>query len=126
MYSALKHQSLRQQLLGTVFNPPCCIGQRSNITRRDPLAEFNDCLNAVHPRVQLTREEEVNNSIAFLDVWVTRKDDGTIDTKVFRKPTSPILAKTPKRPFLPSKASSADVIVCVPHQSRQPMKSNLS
>ena len=36
--------------------------------QNDPASAFNDCLNAVHPRVQFTREDEDDNAIAFLDV----------------------------------------------------------
>ena len=43
-------------------------------------------MNAVHPRVQFTRELEEDQSIAFLDVWVTRHDDGHITTSIYRKP----------------------------------------
>ena len=55
---------------------------------RNPVEDFNECLNAVHPRVQFTREEEEDNSIAFLDVFVTRHDDGTLSTRVYRKPSN--------------------------------------
>jgi len=41
----------------------------------------------VHPRVQFTREEE-NGSIAFLDLLLTRQDNGTISTTVYRKPSN--------------------------------------
>ena len=36
--------------------------------------------------MQFTREEEGNNSIAFLDVFVTRHEDGTLTSRIFRKP----------------------------------------
>ena len=73
----------------TVANPPLRQGLRNqNQTRRDPAAEFNDCLNSVHKRVQFTREEEEEKSIAFLDVFVTRQDDGTMTTRIYRKPTN--------------------------------------
>ena len=62
-------------------------GLRSN-TASDPLVAFNDCLNAVHPRVQFTREIEENGSIAFLDVFLTRQTNGKLNTKVYRKPSN--------------------------------------
>ena len=48
----------------------------------DPAADFNDCLNSVHKRVQFTREEEEDRSIAFLDTLVTREENGKLSTKV--------------------------------------------
>ena len=60
-------------------------GLRSDNQRVDPAAAFNDCLNEVHPRVQFTREEEEDKSIAFLDVYLTRQDNGSISTRVYRK-----------------------------------------
>ena len=51
-------------------------------------AIHNQCLNAVHERVQFTREEEENQSIEFLDVLVQRHDDGSLTTSVHRKPSN--------------------------------------
>jgi hypothetical protein len=50
----------------------------------DPAADFNHCLDAVHPRVKFTREEEVEDSIAFLDVHPTCPN-GRISTHIYRK-----------------------------------------
>ena len=72
----------------TVVSPPVRTGLRSGNTQRNPTADFNECLNAVHSRVQFTREEEEEKSIAFLDVFVMRKDDGTLTTRVYRKPSN--------------------------------------
>ena len=69
----------------TVADPPLRPGLRSRSTpRRNPAEEFNDCLNSVHPRVQFTREEEEDKSIAFLDALVTRHDDGSLTIQVLR------------------------------------------
>ena len=54
----------------------------------DPAADFNDCLNSVHERVQFTREEEENRSIAFLDVLVTREENLRLSTRIYRKPSN--------------------------------------
>ena len=54
----------------------------------DPAADFNDCLNSIHPRVQFTREEEEERSIAFLDVYVTRQENGSLLTRIYRKPSN--------------------------------------
>ena len=63
-------------------------GLRTNNNSTDPAADFNDCLNSVHPRVKFTREEEEDGKIAFLDVLVERQNDGSIATKVYRKPSN--------------------------------------
>ncbi|BHF80878.1 hypothetical protein SprV_0702400600 [Sparganum proliferum] len=55
---------------------------------RDQLLTFKERLNAVFPDIQFTMEEEENNQLAFLDVFVCRKDCGGLKTKVFRKATN--------------------------------------
>ena len=52
------------------------------------MEDFRECLNSVHPRVQFTMEEDEENSIAFLDVHITRQNNGTLTTKIFRKPSN--------------------------------------
>ena len=37
---------------------------------------------------KFTREEKNNGSIAFLDVLVTREDDGKLSTRIYRKPSN--------------------------------------
>ena len=54
----------------------------------DPAVEFNNCLNDVHPRVQFTREDELEGSIAFLDVLLKRQDNRSISTSIYRKPSN--------------------------------------
>lgn len=44
-------------------------------------------LNSFHPSIKFTFEKEKDASIAFLDVKVIRKSDGSFDTDVHRKPT---------------------------------------
>ena len=65
------------------MNDPPSRGLRSHNTDA-----FNDCLNAVHPRVQFTREIEENGSIPFLDVLISKQDDGTLETSIYRKPSN--------------------------------------
>ena len=73
-----------------IADPPCRPGLRrkNNDPPRDPATEFLDCLNSVHNRVQFTMEREEEKSIAFLDVYITREDDGTLTTRVYRKPSN--------------------------------------
>ena len=63
---------------------------------RNPTEDFRECLNAVHPRVQFTMEEEEEQSIAFLDVYVTRQNDGTFTTKIYRKPSNTNIGLKPQ------------------------------
>ena len=77
----------------TIIDPPPRPGLRSTTNNAqnqpaNPASQFNDCLNAVHPRVQFTREEEEEKSLAFLDVLVTRDNDGNMQTEVYRKPSN--------------------------------------
>ena len=81
----------------TVLDPPRRTGLRTNNqTTTDPAIDFNECLNSVHPRVQFTREEEENKSIAFLDVLVTRHDDGKMTTSLYRKPSNTNICLKPQ------------------------------
>ena len=81
----------------TVIAPPRRTGLRSGDDAvRNPTADFNDCLNAVHNRVQFTREEEEDKSIAFLDVYITRKEDGSLSTRIYRKPSNTNISIKPQ------------------------------
>ena len=44
-------------------------------------------MNSFHEDIKFTYETELDNTIAFLDVNVTRKTDGSFDTAVYRKKT---------------------------------------
>jgi hypothetical protein len=89
-YPSPSHLQLHGRLLGVVRQqpPPRRPGLRSSTIRSDPATEFNECLNAVYLRVKLTREEEVEDSIVFLDVQLTRLPNGRITTHIYRKPSN--------------------------------------
>src|SRR5436190_11970228 len=53
---------------------------------RQSLENFVTLLNSIHPNIQFTMEVENNRSLPFLDVLVTRKEDGTLGHSVYRKP----------------------------------------
>ncbi|BHF60704.1 hypothetical protein SprV_0100367000 [Sparganum proliferum] len=48
---------------------------------------FKRELDSVFPQIQFTMEEETNGVLSFLDVQVSRQEDGTLQTGVFRKAT---------------------------------------
>nr|VZI39189.1 unnamed protein product [Spirometra erinaceieuropaei] len=58
------------------------------ILHRDAKDNFKRRLNSVFPQIQLTMEEEKDGVLPFLDVQVTRQEDGTLQTGVFRKATN--------------------------------------
>jgi hypothetical protein len=104
-------------------------GLCSSSSFKDPAEAFNECLNAVHPRLKFTREEESDGSLAFLNVFITQLDNGRLSTKVYRKPSntklssSRTLARTQRSILPPSKMSCVALIASAPHQ--QPQKKKL-
>jgi predicted GIY-YIG superfamily endonuclease len=54
---------------------------------RDDCELFYDFLNCQHKCMKFTLEIEKDNSLAFLDVLVSRSDDGNISTSLYRKET---------------------------------------
>ena len=53
----------------------------------DQIPPFLDHLNSIEPCVQFTVEEESDGRLAFLDVQLSRNDDGTVCTSVYCKAT---------------------------------------
>ena len=49
--------------------------------------EIISALNNFHPNIKFTHEIEHQQQIAFLDVLLTKEEDGTLITSVYRKPT---------------------------------------
>ena len=54
---------------------------------RDLVESFHVHLNCIDPNIQFTVERESEGQLPFLDVLLTREDDGGISTSVFRKAT---------------------------------------
>nr|VZI44724.1 unnamed protein product [Spirometra erinaceieuropaei] len=57
------------------------------ILHRDAKDNFKRELDSIFPQIQFTMEEENNGVLPFLDVQVSRQEDGTLQTGVFRKAT---------------------------------------
>lgn len=57
------------------------------ILKRGQEMQLQAQLNSVFPEIQFTIEIEQDNCLPFLDVLVARRDDGTLETSVYRKPT---------------------------------------
>ena len=49
--------------------------------------EFHKHFNSISPSITFTLEREQNQSLAFLDVKVTRNKDNTVSTTIYKKPT---------------------------------------
>ena len=50
---------------------------------------FFQFLNNQHKNIQFTKDDELDNSLPFLDIYayITHNDDGTLSTSIYRKPT---------------------------------------
>ncbi|BHF75608.1 hypothetical protein SprV_0501870400 [Sparganum proliferum] len=55
------------------------------IIKRSDVQTFKALLNSIFPDIQFTMEEELKNQLAFLDVQVTKLEDGKIRRTVYRK-----------------------------------------
>ena len=51
------------------------------------LKHFVTKLNSCHPNLKVTHEAEAHNSLPFLDILITRRDNGSFSRAVYRKPT---------------------------------------
>jgi hypothetical protein len=62
---------------------------------KQALKEFPKRLNGIHQNINFTMEKDVNATLPFLDVLVTRSLDGTIWHTVYRKITIMDFSSTP-------------------------------
>jgi len=51
------------------------------------LTSFLTYLNGIHKRIQFTMEVEQERSLPFLDLLITRQDNGKLSYTIYRKPT---------------------------------------
>ena len=57
------------------------------IIRKADADNFFEFINTQNPHIKFTCEPEVEGHLAFLDTKISRKEDGTIDIAIYRKPT---------------------------------------
>ena len=55
---------------------------------KDHITPFFTFINSIHPDIKWTKEEEKDNTIAMLDVSITRDNNGALSFDVYRKPTN--------------------------------------
>ena len=55
--------------------------------KKDKTDDILHTINNTTENIKFTKEEEDNNQLAFLEILLTRTDDGTINTQVYRKKT---------------------------------------
>ena len=58
------------------------------IVEKGKVSEIISVLNNFHPNIKFTHEIEQEQQIAFLDVLLTKEENGTLQTSVYRKPTN--------------------------------------
>ncbi|VDQ01712.1 unnamed protein product [Trichobilharzia regenti] len=51
------------------------------------IENFITLFNHMHPNIRMTSELESNNKLGFMDITMTRRDDGTIQRSIFRRHT---------------------------------------
>jgi hypothetical protein len=73
---------------GMIHQQPRRPGLRRSANIIDPAESFRNCLESVRPQVNSTFESEIENKIVFLNVLVTRHDDGRLTSQIYRKPSN--------------------------------------
>ena len=79
-------EDIEHRALATFHTPPH-FWRRYLDDTRDLVDPFHEHLNSIDPHIQFTVERESGGKLLFLDVLLTREEDGTIRTEVYRNPT---------------------------------------
>ena len=85
-------EDLEVQAIMTSPSPPVLwkryVDDTSTIIHKQDKDAFLEHLNNIHPNIKFTSEEtRPDGAIPFLDILITPKDDGSLQTSVYRKPT---------------------------------------
>ena len=63
-----------------------CVDDTFCILRKGSTKGFLHHLNGVRPTIKFTVEQEEDGTLPFLDMLLTRREDGSLDVSVYRKP----------------------------------------
>ena len=85
-------EDLEVQVIRTSPTPPSLwkmfVDDTFTIIKKEDRSSFLQHLNSIHQNIKFTCEEvRDDGSMPFLDILVTPKEDGSLSTSVFRKPT---------------------------------------
>ena len=78
---ALDNAPVEPRLWKRYVDDTCCI------VKKDATEGLLDHLNSVRPSIQLTVEVEKDGMLPFLDTLLRKREDGSLDVTVYRKPT---------------------------------------
>nr|CAB3263311.1 uncharacterized protein LOC108950552 [Phallusia mammillata] len=85
-------EALEEKALSTFANPPRFwrryVDDIFCVIAKNKVEAFLRHLNEAQPGIQFTMELQSVNCLPFLDVQVTRTDDGVLYSRVYHKPTS--------------------------------------
>ena len=83
-------EDIERRALATFHTPPRFwrryVDDTCAALPHDLVDPFHEHLNSIDPHIQFTVERESRGQLTFLDVLLTREEDGTISTEVYRKP----------------------------------------
>ena len=84
-------EDFEERALSTAPHPPGkwlrYVDDTFVIIEEQYISEFHQHINQIDPHIKFTIEEEKNNSLPFLDVLITRSDEGKLSTNIYRKAT---------------------------------------
>ena len=76
--ATIRHLPLYRRYVDDIFT--ICVSENQ-------INDVHSCLNSLHPNLQFTVEKENANTLAFLDVMLTRRADGSLARRVYHKST---------------------------------------
>ena len=84
-------EEMEQTALNTYLNPPSLwlryVDDMYAIMEKIEVEPFHDYLYTISTSIKFTKKLEKSGQLAFLDVSVQQREDGSLATRVYRKPT---------------------------------------